>query len=960
MAIVTDETEPTHVKHRAISIRGARTHNLQNVDVDLPRNHFIVISGVSGSGKSSLAFDTLLAEGQRQYVDSLSVYARQFFDQMERPDVDSIEGLQPAIAIDQSQGSHSPRSTIGTVTEVYDYLRLLYARVGDVACAQCGASIAQQSPNEIEQAIHSLPLESRAMILAPLVRGRKGKHADVFDQARKAGFVRVRVDGLTYPIEEAPEPSPRKTHDIEAVIDRVVIRQGIEARVAESVRLALKHGDGVLQIVFQTPEAKASQAAANGAGNGAATAYNADTGWTERLFNTKYACPNCKSSVAEVEPRTFSFNSPYGACPACDGLGYNEGFDPELVLPDLALSIADGAIAPWRGATAAAVKKQRSEVEAFLTRHRLEAGQPLVSWPETAGQQLLTGDGEFLGLLMLLEAEYAGTKRAATRERLAAFRGKVTCADCGGARLRPEARACRIGGLAIHELVALPIGDALDFFSALSFTDDQQLIAEPVVREIKRRLEFLNLVGADYLSLDRPADTLSGGELQRVRLATGIGSGLVGVMYLLDEPSIGLHPRDNDRLIAAMRDLQQQGNTVIVVEHDEAVMRAADWLIDVGPGAGSQGGQIVAAGTVDQVAADLASLTGRYLSGAQQIETPTKRRRIAKSRALKLEGATLNNLQDISVEIPLGALVCVTGVSGSGKSSLVAETLAPALARRLNGASAKPGPHRSLQGVAQLYRSIQVDQSPIGRSPRSNAATYTGLFDEIRKVFAKTKLSRARGYKSGRFSFNVKGGRCEECQGQGLKKIEMNFLPDLFVPCDACAGKRFNRQTLAIKFKGKSIADVLETSVDEAREDFTDHPAIARLLDALHDVGLGYLPIGQPSTTISGGEAQRIKLAAELGAPKPGHTLYLLDEPTTGLHSDDVRRLLSVLNQLVDAGNTVLVIEHHLDIMKCADWLIDLGPDGGAAGGQLLATGPPEKIAQCQTSHTGKWLQTVL
>ncbi|MEM6798902.1 MAG: ABC-ATPase UvrA, partial [Planctomycetota bacterium] len=554
------------------------------------------------------------------------------------------------------------------------------------------------------------------------------------------------------------------------------------------------------------------------------------------------------------------------------------------------MSIESGAIAPWRGATAAAAKKQRVEIDAFLARGGLEAAAPLDAWPEPAVQQLLTGDGDFLGLLMLLEAEYATTKRAVTRKRLDAFRGRVTCADCGGARLRPEARACRVGGLAIHELTALPIGDAVQLFRGLVFAEDQQAIAQPVVREIRRRLEFLELAGADYLSLDRPADTLSGGELQRVRLATGIGSGLVGVMYLLDEPSIGLHPRDNDRLIQSMRDLQRQGNTVIVVEHDEAVMRAADWLIDVGPGAGSRGGRVVSEGTIDQVAADPESVTGGYLSGARRIEAPAKRRRVAKSRSLRLEGATLNNLRDVSVDFPLGALVCVTGVSGSGKSSLVAETLAPALARRLNGASAKPGPHRSLQGVAQLDRSVEVDQSPIGRSPRSNAATYTGLFDEVRKVFAKTKLARARGYKSGRFSFNVKGGRCEECQGQGLKKIEMNFLPDLFVPCDACGAKRFNRQTLAVKWKGKSIADVLEMPVDEARDDFADHPAIARLLDALHDVGLGYLPIGQPSTTISGGEAQRIKLAAELGAPKAGHTLYLLDEPTTGLHSDDVRR----------------------------------------------------------------------
>lgn len=948
----------------AIRIRGARTHNLKNVDVDLPRNQLVVITGVSGSGKSSLAFDTLLAEGQRQYIDSLGVYARQFFDQMQRPDVDSIDGLQPAIAIDQSQGSHSPRSTVGTITEVYDYLRLLYARAADIACAECGTAISQQSPEEIEQAISALPPETRVMILAPLVRGRKGKHAELLDLARKAGFVRVRIDGVTYPIEDAPELSSRKMHDIEAVIDRVVMREGIEARLAESVRLALKHGDGVLQAVYQTAESKAAaanvpKAVTNGTGSG--VAYNAATGWTEQLFNTRYACPECRSSVAEVEPRTFSFNSPYGACPGCDGLGVNKGFDPELVLPDRSLSIANGAIAPWRSTTAAALRKRHALLDEFLKRVAVTLDTVLADWPEGAVQQLLTGDGAgFLGLLMLLEEEFASTKREATRERLSAFRGEVVCPDCNGARLRCEARACRIGGLAIHELTALPLGDARRLFDGVTFPEDKLPIATPIVREIRRRLEFLELTGADYLSLDRPADTLSGGELQRVRLATGIGSGLVGVMYLLDEPSIGLHPRDNERLIQSMRDLQQQGNTVIVVEHDEAVMQAADWIVDVGPGAGARGGNIVAQGTINQLAEHSESVTGAYLSGARLIEVPAKRRRVAKSRALKLEGASLHNLRDVSVDFPLGAFVCVTGVSGSGKSSLVAETLAPELARRLNGASRKPGPFVGLQGVAQLDRCVEVDQSPIGRSPRSNAATYTGLFDEIRKVFAKTKLSRARGYKAGRFSFNVQGGRCEECQGQGVKKIEMNFLPDMFVTCDACSGARFNRQTLAVKFKEHSIADILAMPVDRAREAFEDHPAIKRLLDALFDVGLGYLPIGQPSTTISGGEAQRIKLAAELGAPKPGHTLYLLDEPTTGLHSDDVRRLLGVLNQLVDAGNTVLVIEHHLDVMKCADWLIDLGPEGGAGGGQVVAAGTPETVAECEASHTGRWLQGVL
>ncbi|MEN1681084.1 MAG: excinuclease ABC subunit UvrA [Planctomycetota bacterium] len=943
---------------QAIRIRGARTHNLRGVDVDLPRNKLVVITGVSGSGKSSLAFDTLLAEGQRQYIDSLSIYARQFFDQMQRPDVDRIEGLQPAIAIDQSQGSTNPRSTVGTVTEVYDYLRLLYARAGDLACAECGAAISQQSPEQIEQALGELAEGARVMLLAPLVRGKKGRHAEVMEQARKAGFVRVRIDGVTYPIEETPQLAAGMLHDIEAVIDRVVIREGLEARLAESVRLALKHGDGVLQAVYQTPEAKAASGSNGQNGSGGGSEYNAAHGWTERLFNTRYACPACGGGLAEVEPRTFSFNSPYGACPECDGLGVVHGFDPDRVLPDRSLSLATGVIAPWKGGTAAQTKRRHKQLTEFLAAEKLTEDQPLEAWPDGAVQRLVTGDGRgFLGLLMLLEAELATTRSEAAREKLEAFRGATLCPACGGARLRPEALGCTVGGLRIDEFCRMPVGDARRWIESVEFPIDKRPVAEPIVREVSRRLEFLELTGAHYLSLDRPADTLSGGELQRVRLATGIGAGLVGVMYLLDEPSIGLHPRDTDRLIQSLRGLQERGNTVIVVEHDEDVMREADWIIDVGPGSGSRGGTIVAEGTREQIEQNTDSLTGRYLSGAEQVSPPREPRRIAKSRSLRLEGATLNNLRDVSVEVPLGALVCVTGVSGSGKSSLVTGTLAPALANRLNGASRAVGPLRSLQGVAQLDRLVEVDQSPLGRSPRSNAATYTGLFDEVRKVFAKTKLSRARGYKAGRFSFNVKGGRCEECQGQGVRKIEMNFLPDLYVPCDACGGKRFNRQTLSVRLKGLSIADVLETPVDEARQVFADYPAPRAMLDALHEVGLGYLPIGQPSTTLSGGEAQRVKLAAELGAPRTGHTLYLLDEPTTGLHADDVRRLLGVLHKLVDAGSKVLVIEHHTAVMRSADWLIDLGPDGGAGGGQLVAAGTPEQLTAHPTSHTGRCLQ---
>jgi excinuclease ABC subunit A len=875
-----------------ISVRGARTHNLKNVDVDIPRNRLVVITGVSGSGKSSLAFDTLLAEGQRQYIQSLSIYSRQFFDQMERPDVDRIDGLQPTIAIDQRLGNPNPRSTVATITEIYDYLRLLMARVGEVACPECGTPIAQQTPAEIEKTIRSLPDQSRVMILAPMIRGRRGTHREIFEAIQKAGFVRVRVDGVAYPLEEVPPLVAQKLHDIEAVVDRVVIREGIDARLAESVRLAIKHGNGVVLAVYQTPDVKSAGESASANGK------SKDAPWQEKLLNTRYACPNCGTSIGEIEPRTFSFNSPYGACPACHGLGV--------------VDIANGN-------RVAGVERQRAP------RSSGGSAEPRPQPPEAFD-----------------------------------FADATPCPACHGSRLRPEARAARLGGKAIHEITALTAAEAADFFHRLKLGGDQQKIAKPIVAEIVRRLEFLLRVGTDYLTLDRPADTLSGGERQRVRLATGIGSGLVGVLYLLDEPSIGLHPRDNGRLIAALRDLEQQGNTVVVVEHDEALMRASDYLIDMGPGAGSRGGTVVARGTPADVAKLESSLTGGYLSGRQSIPVPATRRKPAKTRMLQITGATSHNLQNVDVDIPLGLLVCVTGVSGSGKSSLVVETLARALARKLNGAEAKPAPHQSLRGVAQLDRLVEVDQSPIGRTPRSNAATYTGVWDEIRAVFAHTKLARQRGYGIGRFSFNTKGGRCEECEGQGVRRIAMNFLPDLEVPCPVCHGARFNRQTLAVRFRGKSIAEVLAMSVDEAVEFFENHESIRRLMVTLADVGLGYLTLGQPSTTLSGGEAQRIKLAAELGRPSTGHTMYILDEPTTGLHSDDVRRLLDVLNRLVDAGNSMLVIEHNLDVIKTADWVIDLGPEGGAAGGRVVAAGTPEEVAVCDESHTGQFLKPLL
>jgi len=857
-----------------ISVRGARTHNLHNVDVDIPRNRLVVITGVSGSGKSSLAFDTLLAEGQRQYVQSLSVYSRQFFEQMERPEVDRIEGLQPTIAIDQKPAAPNPRSTVGTITEIYDYLRLLMARVGTMLCPECGTPIAQQTLAEIEQTILNLAKETRVMLLAPMVRGRRGAHREVIDAIQKAGFVRARIDGATYSIEEVPKLAPQKLHDIEAVVDRLVIREGIEARLSESVRLAAKHGDGVVTVVYQAKDAA-----------------NRDD-WQERILNTRYACPKCGTSVGEIEPRTFSFNSPYGACPKCHGLG-----------------VVSGGVA--------GVEQSEPPV-------RATGGSPAA--------------------------------RPQPPDREAA----ETCSDCNGTRLRSEARGCRLGGLAIYEITALSVAGAMKFFKELAFTADQRPVAEPIVAEIMRRLAFLDHVGTEYLTLDRTADTLSGGERQRVRLATGIGSGLVGVLYLLDEPSIGLHPRDNDRLIAALRNLQQQGNTVVVVEHDEALMRVSDHLIDMGPGAGHLGGRVVAHGTPQAVEKLENSLTGAYLSGRKEIPVPSQRRPIVKSRTLQLNGATANNLQNVDVEIPLGLLVCVTGVSGSGKSSLVVDTLARALARKLNGAEARPAPHRGLRGVNQLERLVEVDQSPIGRTPRSNPATYSGVWDDIRRVFAGTKQARQRGYGTGRFSYNTKGGRCEACEGQGVRRVEMNFLPDLEVVCPVCRGARFNRQTLAVRYRERSIADVLAMNIAEAAEFFENHESIRRVLATLVDVGLGYLTLGQSSNTLSGGEAQRVKLATELSRGGLGQSLYILDEPTTGLHSDDIRRLLVVLNRLVDQNNSVLVIEHNLDVIKTADWEIDMGPEGGAGGGRIVAAGTPEEIAACEASHTGQFLRGVV
>ncbi|MGZ8212173.1 MAG: excinuclease ABC subunit UvrA [Burkholderiales bacterium] len=934
-----------------IRIRGARTHNLKNVNLDLPRNRLIVITGLSGSGKSSLAFDTLYAEGQRRYVESLSAYARQFLQLMEKPDVDLIEGLSPAISIEQKAASHNPRSTVGTVTEVHDYLRLLYARIGDPHCPEHGITLSAQSVSQMVDHALTLPEDTRLMVLAPLIVGRKGEQADLFDELRAQGFVRIRVDGKVYDLDELPKLNKNAKHTIEVVVDRLKVRADAKQRLAESFETALRHADG------------------------RALAVEMDGG-TEHLFSARFACPVCSYSLPELEPRLFSFNNPMGACPRCDGLGTVSFFDPRRVVAFPELSLASGAIKGW---------DRRNQfyfqmLQSLANHYGFDLEQPYTELPEQVQQAILHGSGKqkirflyvgdkgnkyvrehpFEGVLPNLERRYRETDSVVVREELAKYLNTQPCPECAGTRLRREARYVTVADKAIYELSALPLTDSIRFFEELSLPGVKQAIAEKIVREIVNRLQFLVNVGLEYLSLDRSADTLSGGEAQRIRLASQIGSGLTGVMYVLDEPSIGLHQRDNARLLRTLERLRDIGNSVIVVEHDEEAIMSADYVVDMGLGAGEHGGRVVAQGTPAEIRAHPESLTGQYLSGRRRIDIPGLRHRANPKRQLTIAGAMGNNLKDVTVNVPVGLLVCVTGVSGSGKSTLVNDTLYSAAARQLYGSSLEPAAHDAITGLELFDKVVNVDQSPIGRTPRSNPATYTGLFTPIRELFAGVPNARERGYGAGRFSFNVKGGRCEACQGDGVLKVEMHFLPDIYVPCDVCHGLRYNRETLEVQYKGRNIHEVLEMTVEQATEFFNAVPILARKLQTLVDVGLGYIKLGQSATTLSGGEAQRVKLALELSKRDTGRTLYILDEPTTGLHFHDIDLLLRVLHRLRDHGNTIVVIEHNLDVIKTADWVIDLGPEGGDGGGRVVAAGPPEEIARNPASHTGRYLKSVL
>ncbi len=938
-------------------VSGAREHNLKDVTVALPRDALVVITGLSGSGKSSLAFDTIYAEGQRRYVESLSAYARQFLGQMDKPDVDSIEGLSPAISIDQKTTSRNPRSTVGTVTEIYDYLRLLWSRVGQPHCHNCGRPIAAQSTEQIIDQIMELAEGTRFMVLAPVVRGRKGEYGKMLEEFRAEGFTRVKVDGDLRRLDEQIELDKKFKHDLAVVVDRLVMKPELRKRLADSVETAVALADGIVEIELVDADA------APGAASQVLT------------YSERFACLHCGISMPELEPRIFSFNSPHGACPRCTGLGSQMEIDPDLIVPDPSLSVGEGAIVPW---STSASNYYEPLTQSIAERYDVDLETPWQELPEEAREFFLFGTNgdrihiqyrnrfgrrrsystSFEGIVSNLERRYRETDSEHAREKIEEYMSVRPCPDCRGARLRPESRAVRVGGTAIHEFVGLSARRAIAWLEALELSDTERRIARLILREIEERLRFLDNVGVGYLSMERAAATLSGGEAQRIRLATQIGSSLVGVLYILDEPSIGLHQRDNERLIATLKRLRDLGNTVLVVEHDEGTMRAADHLVDMGPGAGEHGGHVVAAGTAEQVSRVPESATGQFLSGERRIEVPHKRRRA--SGHVKIEGARQHNLKDVNVAVPLGTFTCVTGVSGSGKSTLVNDVLFKAVANRLHRAKQRPGAHKRITGLDQLDKIISVDQSPIGRTPRSNPATYIGLFDQIRELFSKTQEARARGYKPGRFSFNVKGGRCEVCRGDGQIKIEMHFLPDVYVPCEQCHGKRYNRETLDVRFKGRTIADVLEMPVEEALEFFTHIPKIRRRLQTLHDVGLGYMRVGQPATTLSGGEAQRVKLAAELSKVATGRTLYILDEPTTGLHFADIQRLLEVLQRLVQAGNSVVVIEHNLDVIKTADRLIDMGPEGGEEGGYLMATGTPEDVAAMEDSVTGRFLAPLL
>ena len=933
-----------------IRVRGARTHNLKNLSLELPRNKLVVITGLSGSGKSSLAFDTLYAEGQRRYVESLSAYARQFLQLMEKPDVDLIEGLSPAIAIQQKAASHNPRSTVGTVTEIHDYLRLLFARVGTPYCPDHGLPLEAQSVAQMVDHVLALPEDTRLMVLAPVVAGRKGEQADLFDELRAQGFTRVRVDGKVFDLDLAPRMAKNVKHTVEVVVDRLKVRADIKQRLAESFETALRHAAG------------------------RAVAVESDSG-KEHLFSSKFACPICGYALAELEPRLFSFNNPMGACPTCDGLGTVEFFDPKRLVAHPNLSLASGAIRGWDRRN----HFYYSMLQSLAKHYAFDVEQPWEALDEKVQNLILYGSGKekiafsylsergrstvkehpFEGIVHNLQRRYRETESVVVREELAKYLNHKACPDCGGARLRREARHVLLDGKSIYEISHVPLRQTLELFRTLRLDGTRAQVAERIVREIADRLEFLVNVGLDYLSLDRSAETLSGGEAQRIRLASQIGSGLTGVMYVLDEPSIGLHQRDNARLIETLKRLRDLGNSVIVVEHDEEAIRSADHVIDMGPGAGEAGGHVVAQGTPAAVIAEADSLTGKYLAGALRIEVPQRRIRVGRKR-LAIRGASGNNLKNLDFFLPLGLLVCVTGVSGSGKSTLINDTMYAAVARQLYGSAVEPAPFESIAGVEQFDKVISVDQSPIGRTPRSNPATYTGLFAPIRDLFCGVPEARARGYGPGRFSFNVKGGRCEACQGDGLIKVEMHFLPDVYVPCDVCHGQRYNRETLEIRYRGRNIHDVLEMTVTEAAEFFSAVPAIAKKLRTLLDVGLGYVRLGQSATTLSGGEAQRVKLSLELSKRDTGRTLYILDEPTTGLHFHDVKLLLGVLHRLRDAGNTVVVIEHNLDVIKTSDWIVDLGPEGGDGGGRIVAEGTPEQVAASKISYTGRYLKRAL